>query len=150
MDGQNIRWPWTPISELQLASGGGELGIRLCSGTISAKLVSTQESTKWQSWWWWSQSRDYHLWVIIHSTIKALKEGAFVGERTYENRWWFVCLVGGWGTRMYDCPFGHWLLTYFLNHALPLYCHSTWGYKLWTWLNGMNVGNTNRLNISWL
>ena len=33
-----IRWPWTPISELQLAIGGGELGIRLCSGTIPVIL----------------------------------------------------------------------------------------------------------------
>ena len=35
---KTIRWPWTPISELQLAIGGGELGIRLCPGTISVIL----------------------------------------------------------------------------------------------------------------
>ena len=46
---KTIRWPWTPISELQLAIGGGELGIRLCSGTISAILGLNYKSIKWNA-----------------------------------------------------------------------------------------------------
>ena len=48
-------------------------------------------------WWWWSQSRDQHLWVVIHSIIKALKERSFVEEWTYENKWGFV--LSGWWVR---------------------------------------------------
>ena len=61
-------------------------------------------------WWWWSQSRDQHLWVVIHSTIKALEERSFVEEWTYEIDEGLFCLVGGWGTRVCDCCFGCWVI----------------------------------------